>query len=117
VRRTLFFKPTNRKEFRMTDNASLHVVFLQSSKFELGCLVATPNALNVLSHVDIVRGLFRHLRGDWGELDPEDRNANESALKHGGRLFSEYHSTNQVKFWIITECDRSATTVLLPEDY
>jgi hypothetical protein len=101
----------------MTDNARLHVVFLQRAKFDLGCLVATPNALNVLSHVDIVSGLSRHLRGDWGELDREDHLSNESALKHGGRLFSEYHSTRQVKFWIITECDRSATTVLLPEDY
>jgi hypothetical protein len=58
------------------------------------------------------------MSGAIGEkLDPEDRNANERAVKHGGRLFSAYISTNQVKFWIITECDRSATTVLLPEDY
>jgi len=101
----------------MSDNASLHIVTFQSSKFDLGRLVATPNALSVLSHIDILRGISRHLRGDWGELDREDHDANESALKHGGRLFSAYLSTNGVKFWIITECDRSATTVLLPEDY
>lgn len=101
----------------MTDNVSLLIVSFQSSKFDLGRLVATPNALNALSHVDIMCGVSRHLRGDWGELDREDSSANESALKHGGRLFSAYSSTNGVKFWIITECDRSATTVLLPEDY
>jgi hypothetical protein len=101
----------------MSENVSLHIVSIQSSKFDLGQLVATPNALNVLSHVDIVAGLSRHIRGDWGELDPHDLLVNKQALLHGGRLFSEYRSTNQVKFWIITECDRSATTVLLPEDY
>ena len=101
----------------MSDKVSLHIVSVQGPKFDLGHLVATPNALGVLSHDDIMVALGRHVRGDWGELDPEDRNANERALQHGGRLFSAYLSTNEVKFWIITECDRSATTVLLPEDY
>jgi hypothetical protein len=50
-------------------------------------------------------------------LDPEDREANERALKHEGRLFSAYQSTQNIKFWIITEADGSVTTVLLPEDY
>jgi hypothetical protein len=101
----------------MPDNVSLRIVNFQGSKFAMGRLVATPNALNVLSHIEIMRGLSRHLRGDWGELEPEDRNANEQALSHGGRLFSAYHSTDNIRFWIITEGDRSATTVLLPEDY
>jgi hypothetical protein len=101
----------------MSDKVSLHIVSVQMPQFDLGQLVATPNALSVLSHDDILAGLSRHVRGDWGELDPHDLNANERALKHGGRLFSAYLSTNQVKFWIISECDRSATTVLLPEDY
>jgi hypothetical protein len=101
----------------MLDIVSLHIISVQSPKFDLGHLVATPNALNALSPDDIMTGLSSHIRGDWGELDPEDRSANERALQHGGRLFSAYLSTNQVKFWIITECDRSATTVLLPEDY
>lgn len=101
----------------MSDKVSLHIVSVQGPKFDLGQLVATPNALGVLSHDDIIASLGRHVRGDWGELDPEDRSANERALLHGGRLFSAYLSTKEVKFWIITECDRSVTTVLLPEDY
>jgi hypothetical protein len=101
----------------MSDQISRHIVSIQGPKFDLGHLVATPNALGVLSRDDIMTCLSRHVRGDWGELDPEDRNANEDALQHGGRLFWAYLSTKQVKFWIITECDRSATTVLLPEDY
>jgi len=101
----------------MSDNVSLHIVSVQGPKFDLGQLVATPNALGVVPPDEMLVAVGRHVRGDWGILDPEDHRSNEHALKHGGRLFSEYHSTNQVKFWIITECDRSATTVLLPEDY
>ena len=88
-----------------------------TAKFPLGHLVVTPNALAHIPNDEILLALSRHVRGDWGTLDPEDWNANEKALQHGGRLFSRYYSTQQVKFWIITECDRSATTVLLPEDY
>ena len=87
------------------------------AKFSLGQLVATPNALNRIPNDEIVSALSRHVRGEWGDLDSHDLNANENALKHGGRLFSEYHSTDKIKFWIITEADRSVTTVLLPEDY
>jgi hypothetical protein len=88
-----------------------------SARFPLGQLVATSNALTHLNHVDIVLALRRHIQGDWGDLDPEDREANEQALIHGTRLFSAYHAGNGTKFWIITEWDRSITTVLLPEDY
>ena len=86
-------------------------------KFPLGRLVATPNAINALTHDDTLNALNRHRSGDWGEVDEEDRLANEPALSEGSRLLSVYHSANGVKFWIITEADRSATTVLLPEDY
>lgn len=86
-------------------------------KFVLGHIVATPNALNQIPKEEIEKALVRHASGDWGNLDPEDLQTNERALKHGGRLFSEYHSSQNVKFWIITECDRSATTILLPEEY
>jgi hypothetical protein len=79
--------------------------------------VATPNALGAIPNHEIMNALSRHLRGDWGTLDKEDWDANEQALKHGGRLFSTYRSSTQIKFYIITEADRSATTVLLPEDY
>ena len=86
-------------------------------KFILGEIVATPNALNNIPNDEILNALSRHAQGDWGTLDAEDLQSNERALRFGGRLFSAYLSTQNVKFWIITECDRSVTTVLLPEDY
>ena len=86
-------------------------------KFSLGQLVATPNAMNNIPNDEILTALSRHVRGDWGKLDTEDWNANERALAGEGRLFSAYQSSQNVKFWIITEWDRSVTTVLLPEDY
>lgn len=88
-----------------------------SGKFSLGQTVSTRNALDTLHPEDVLASIARHHAGDWGELCEEDRQANEQALAHGGRLFSVYHDRNGAKFYIITECDRSATTVLLPEDY
>jgi hypothetical protein len=88
-----------------------------ATKFSLGHLVATPNALVQIPSDEIQLALSRHIRGDWGTLDDEDLQSNERALQKGGRLFSQYYSNAGTKFWIITECDRSATTVLLPEDY
>jgi hypothetical protein len=87
------------------------------AKFPLGQIVATPNALDHIPNDEILRAMSRHVQGDWGTLDAEDWNANGRALKEGGRLFSQYHSIQNIKFWIITEADRSVTTVLLPEDY
>jgi hypothetical protein len=86
-------------------------------KFLLGAIVATPNALNTIPNDEIFNALSRHEQGDWGTLDAEDREANENSLLKGGRLFSAYHSIQNVKFWIITEWHRRITTVLLPEDY
>jgi hypothetical protein len=71
----------------------------------------------VLTQSDILSALGRHQAGDWGDVDEDDRQANEQALKAESRLFSVYHSANGAKFWIITEADRSITTVLLPQDY
>ena len=86
-------------------------------KFSLGQIVATPNALNSVPNNEIAAALQRHVRGDWGNLDEEDKQANEDALHRGSRLLSSYLTSQNVKFWIITEADRSVTTVLLPEDY
>jgi hypothetical protein len=61
--------------------------------------------------------LERHVTGDWGELVEEDRQENELSLRQGFRLFSAYRLRDETKIWIITEHDRSATTLLLPEDY
>ena len=87
--------------------------------FPLGRLVATPNALQVLEtlHIDPLTLLQRHVQGDWGDLDPVDQQANQAALQDGARLFSSYHLTADVRVWVITEADRSVTTLLMPEDY
>lgn len=63
--------------------------------------------------------LKRHLAGDWGELSDDDKQANQQALKYGDRLFSGYDicTGDETRLWIITEADRSATTMLLPDDY
>jgi hypothetical protein len=87
--------------------------------FPFGRLVATPGALNALasSGESPVIYLARHLHGDWGDLNEEDSKANESALIHGDRLFSSYKLKDGSKLWIITEADRSSTTLLLPSEY
>lgn len=90
---------------------------MSSHKFDLGQVVITPNAMNTIPNTDVLVALGRHVAGDWGNLDEHDRAANERALQEGSRLFSAYHASNGVKFWIITEWDRSVTTILLPEDY
>lgn len=87
------------------------------ARFPLGRIVATPNALSKLTNEDMLVAILHHHAGDWGDVCPEDRRANELALIEGSRLLSAYRSVAGVKFWIITEADRSATTVLLPEDY
>lgn len=91
----------------------------KKSKFPLGRVVATPGALEALAEAGQLPLLFvsRHARGDWGELPPEDVRENERALKEGSRLFSSYKTARGEKIWVITEADRSATTLLLPEEY
>ena len=88
----------------------------KSVTFPLGRLVMTTNAARILTPRQMYEALRRHAGGDWGDLCPEDAAQNEYALRHGGRLFSAY-GKGEREFWIITECDRSATTILMPEDY
>ncbi len=85
--------------------------------FEPGQIVSTPGALQTLNQDDVRKCLGRHLTCDWGGCCEEDREENDLALKKGFRLFSIYWDRNGTKFWIITEGDRSATTILLPEEY
>jgi hypothetical protein len=102
----------------MADTPEIQLRIVTAPKFALGQLVATPNALEHLTHEDIACALNRHVTGDWGTLDKEDWAANERALEQGTRLLSVYFSKeNNTKFYIITEWDRSVTTILLPEDY
>ena len=85
--------------------------------FQPGQIVATRGALSVLSREDIMKALRRHLSGDWGDLSAEDKRENDFSVKNGFRILSSYSSKKGVKFWVITEADRSVTTVLLPEEY
>lgn len=90
--------------------------------FPLGQVVSTSNALNSLPQDQVVVALQHHARGDWGDVCDGDWQLNEQSLEDGSRLFSVYHTTDGTKFWIITEAtdddgNRSATTILLPEDY
>ena len=87
------------------------------AKFRCGRIVTTANAVSRLTQEEILLGIQRHQAGDWGEVDETDRQANERALIDGTRLLSIYHAGQGIAFWITTEADRSATTVLLPEDY
>lgn len=85
--------------------------------FPMGRLVATPGVLALLSHRELIGALGRHSRGDWGEVDDEDQAANDRALKCGARLLSVFVTAGGARFWIITEADRSTTTILLPGEY
>ena len=88
-----------------------------SVRFPLGRTVITRGALDALDGEEIYAGIARHARGDWGDLCSEDKVANDDAIRVGTRLLSAYHTHSGRKFWIITEADRSITTVLLPEEY
>ena len=85
-------------------------------KLAIGQLVATPGALDVLTYEDVLTLVERHRGGDWGDVCPEDWRANDDALLDSGRILSAYTVRNQ-RIWIITEADRSLTTILLPEEY
>jgi hypothetical protein len=84
--------------------------------FPLGEIVITTNAHTTLPPDEIADGLRRHAKGDWGAIPREDAEQNELGLEQGFRLFSAY-GEGRHRFWIITESDRSVTTILLPEDY
>lgn len=85
--------------------------------FEIGRLLATPGAVDTLTEDEMFTALNRHVRGDWGDICEEDQAANDEALRDGLRILSSYHTIDDVKFWILTEADRSATTILLPSEY
>lgn len=88
-----------------------------TARFSPGRVLATPGALRELHPEDRLQALLRHLCGDWGDCGREDWQENELSLEQGFRLLSVYHDRSGTKFWIMTEADRSATTVLLPEEY
>lgn len=86
-------------------------------RLQLGLVSITARAQAALSEEDVNVALLRHHYGDWGTVGTEDWQANDEALKRDARILSSYIDRSGEKFWIITEADRSATTVLLPRDY
>jgi hypothetical protein len=88
-------------------------------RFALGHVVATPGGLIALVEAGQTPYEFirRHEKGDWGEVDEEDRRENERSIEGGCRLLSAYYLRDGTKIWIITEADRSSTTLLLPSEY
>jgi hypothetical protein len=93
------------------------------ARFEIGRTLATPGALRALEEagVTFMPYLRRHSLGDWGDVSDEDKRLNDADVSGGGRLLSAYRlpgqTGDQARLWIITEADRSATTILLPEEY
>lgn len=88
------------------------------SKFEPGQLVLTLGATATLTMSEIICAVARHVQGDWGILTKEDWQENEDALEQDGRIFSVYDAVDGVHhYYVITEADRSSTSVLLPEEY
>lgn len=87
--------------------------------FNLGTTMATIGALKAMADTTATPStlLDRHVAGDWGDLCEEDKQSNDAALKGDGRIFSSYIIGKNVKIWVITEWDRSATTLLLPSEY
>jgi hypothetical protein len=89
-------------------------------RFSLGRIVATPGALRALEEAGQTPAEFldRHVEGDWGEaLDDEDKQENEFSVENGLRILSAYTTRSGQKIWLITEADRSLTTLLLPHEY
>jgi hypothetical protein len=96
------------------------VLVEQKPLFELGETCMTQGASEALLALSIepVVLFIRHVSGDWGDMPKSDKAQNDKAVKKGeGRIFSAYSLTPEIKVWVITECDRSYTTILLPEEY
>lgn len=90
-----------------------------SMLFSPGQIVATPGALEAMQELNVLpmQLLQKHLSGDWGSVDDEDAKSNDEAVKNGERILSSYRIGEHTRIWIITEWDRSATTLLLPSEY
>ena len=90
-----------------------------TAKFPLGQVVATPGALEALAASGQSPDYFldRHVSGDWGVVGPEDQRLNDEALRDGSRLLSVYKTLRGAKLWVLTEGDRSSTSLLLPDEY
>lgn len=102
----------------MTDN-SKRPATTPKPLFALGQVVATPDALDAMTQLNIapLDLIHRHVTGDWGDLGVDDQQQNLLAIRSGLRIFSSYKLSASMKIWIITEADRSSTTLLLADEY
>ena len=101
------------------ESADCVEIFIVMARFPIGAIVVTPAAADALGTAGESpwKFLARHASRDWGEVDEEDRCANNHAVRSFGRLLSAYTMATGQPVWVITEGDRSATTILLPEEY
>jgi hypothetical protein len=111
--------PPRESDFREGAGSNIGGLIMRKTvfTFPVGEVRMTTNAARNLDHEDMLVAFQRHTERDWRGCCKEDAEANERALREGGRLLSVHKDRNEIKFWIITESDRSATTILLPEDY
>ena len=95
------------------------MIMEKTPRFKAGQICATPSAIEAMSDAgqNPMDFIGRHIVGDWGDVCEDDQKVNEESLEHGLRLLSSYRTQNGVKLWVITEADRSLTTILRPEEY
>ena len=98
---------------------ALFISLVRNSRFPPGQIVMTAGVDELVQQGRLNPSVYlhHHLSGDWGDLDADDKRLNDAALEQGDRLLSSYQVTPDLKVWIITEWDRSVTTVLLPHEY
>ena len=110
-------KPTRSTDPRENPLDALELVVLRQPKLNLGQVVMTANALDVLTLDDVNAALSRHRCGDWGDVCLEDRQTNDRRCQELGMVLSAYDSAKGKRFWVITDPGHLVTTVLLPDDY
>ena len=110
-------KATPPADQNKTSSPALTVVFLRQPKLNLGQIVITSNAHDVLTADDVSLALRRHGAGDWGAVCAEDWKTNDQRCREKGMVLSAYKSAKGTAFWVISDPGHEVTTVLLPDDY
>lgn len=97
---------------------STKTIKIRGATFDAGVLLFTPGTVALVEQgYNLLRPLGRHLRGDWGDLSEADKAENDLSVNRHLRILSAYQLDEDTRIWIITEADRSATTILLPSEY
>jgi hypothetical protein len=95
----------------------LDILIIVAAMDVIGVVRITPGVQDAVNMRELNKALIRHNRGDWGDLSAEDKKMNNWAVENDERVLSAYTTSDGLKFWIVTEADRSSTTVLLPDEY